>query len=107
MGNQLTFTTSQQPHDIKHPVPSFADTAAAASFVAVDTGGGGVSGGEGMVVVMGGAGIPGFSTTSSRLASCQMISTASQVMYATQRVIVSRQLPPFSIENLGVAWARD
>ena len=71
LANQLTLTTSQQPHDMEHPVPSFADTAPAISSVALDTVGGGVSGGEGMVVVMGGAGMPGISTTSIRLASCQ------------------------------------
>ena len=87
LANQHTFTASQQPHDIEHPVASFADTAATAvSSVSVETGGGGVSGGEGMVAAMGGAGIPGISITSMRLASCQTDGIAGQ--YTTQYIVL-------------------
>ena len=66
----FTFTSSQHPHDIEHPVPSFPEAAAPAATVATDATGGGVSGGEGRAVTAG-AGIPGFSITSMRLASYQ------------------------------------
>ena len=67
-----TFNSSQQPHDIEgHKLISFFPLpAAAGSTTATAVGSGeGVSGGEGKVVTSG-AGIPGFSTTSIRLASC-------------------------------------
>ena len=67
-----TLISSQQPHDIEHPVPFFPEAAAAESTTATETGGGGGEGGgegEGRKVT-GGAGIPGFSITSIRFASC-------------------------------------
>jgi hypothetical protein len=73
-GRAITFNSSQQPHDITghgHKFLSFFPAApAAGSTTATESGGGeGVSGGErGMTVS--GAGLPGFSITAIRFASC-------------------------------------